>query len=55
MILSYSLTIVDDDKFISSKKVFKLLFLGDLYAKSMHHFFLEIVNSTPQHILSQTY
>ena len=44
--LSYSFTIVDNDKFISSKNVFNLLFWGGLYAKSMHHFFLEIVNST---------
>ena len=44
--LSYSFTIVDNDKFISSKNVFKLLFWGGPYAKSMHHFFLEIPNST---------
>ena len=53
MILSYSFTVVDNDKFISSKKVVKLLFKGGLHAKSMHHLFLEIVNST--HIVSDTF
>ena len=53
MILSYSFTIVENDKFISSKKVFKWLFWAGIYAKSMHHFFLEIVNSI--HFVSCTF
>ena len=35
MILSYWFTIVNNDKFISSKKIFKYLFWGGLYVKSM--------------------
>ena len=50
VILSYWFTMVDNDKFISAKKVFKLLFWGAEYPKSMHHFFLEVGNST--HIVS---
>ena len=50
--ISYSMTIVDNDQFISSGKVFKLLFLPGIYAKIMHHFFLEIVTST--HIVLDT-
>ena len=50
--ISYSLTIVNNDQFISSGKVLNLLFLRGLYAKIMHHFFLEKVNST--HIVSGT-